>query len=147
MKISRGKESPPATRSSHPEVFWQKCVFKNFAKPTWKQLCQILFVNKYAGLNVRWLLLSYRWLLRLQWLLNCFLLPALTLYNILLIHAWKELMKEVKMCIVSILHVFNIYFQWTYQHIHDKGWFGLSISSLEYLTRSISFTIFWCNFI
>ena len=31
-----------------------------------------------------------------------------------------ELIKEVNMCILSILHVFNIYFQSTYQHIHGK---------------------------
>ena len=57
-----GKKSLPATRSSHPEVFWQKSVLKNFANFTGKHLCQGVFVNKYAGLslNLLWLLLSYR---------------------------------------------------------------------------------------
>ena len=61
MKILWGKKWPPATRTSHPEVFWQN--FANFIR---KHLCQSLFVNKYAGLNLnlRWLLLSYKWLLR-----------------------------------------------------------------------------------
>ena len=53
-------------------------------------------------------------------LLKCFFLQASILDNILLIHTWKELIKEVNMCIVSILHVFNIYFQSRYQHIHDR---------------------------
>ena len=67
MNILWGKKWPPATRTSHPEAFWQ-----NFAKFTRKHLCQSLFVNKYAGLslNLRWLLLSCKWLLRLQWLLR-----------------------------------------------------------------------------
>ena len=47
----RGKKSLPATRSSPLEVFWQKSVFSNFAKFTRKQLCQSLFINKYAGLS------------------------------------------------------------------------------------------------
>ena len=38
-------------RSSHPEVFCQKCVLKNFAKFTGKHLCQSLCFNKVAGLR------------------------------------------------------------------------------------------------
>ena len=33
-----------------PEVFYKKCVLKNFAKFTGKHLCQNLFINKVAGL-------------------------------------------------------------------------------------------------
>ena len=33
-----GKKSPPATRSSHLEVFWQKDVLKNSTKLTGKHL-------------------------------------------------------------------------------------------------------------
>ena len=35
-------------RSSRPEVFCKKGVLKNFAKFTWKYLCQSLFFNKVA---------------------------------------------------------------------------------------------------
>ena len=38
-------------RSSRPEVFCKKGVFKNFAKFTEKHLCQNLFFNKVAGLR------------------------------------------------------------------------------------------------
>ena len=37
-------------RSSSPEVFYEIGVLKNFAKFTWKHLCQSLFFNKVAGL-------------------------------------------------------------------------------------------------
>ena len=37
-------------RSSCPEVFCDKDVFKNFAKLTGEHLCQCLFFNKVAGL-------------------------------------------------------------------------------------------------
>ena len=36
-------------RSSYPEVFCKKDVFKNFTKFTGKHLCQNLFLNKVAG--------------------------------------------------------------------------------------------------
>ena len=36
-------------RSSRPEVFSKKGVLRNFAKFTWKLLCQSLFFNKVAG--------------------------------------------------------------------------------------------------
>ena len=39
-------------RSSRPEVFCKKDVFKNFAKFTGKHLCQSLFFNKVAGLRL-----------------------------------------------------------------------------------------------
>ena len=38
-------------RSSRPEVFCKKCVFRNFAKFTGKHLCQRLFFNKVAGVK------------------------------------------------------------------------------------------------
>ena len=38
-------------RSSHPEVFCNKGVLRNFAKFTGKHLCQNLFFNKVAGLR------------------------------------------------------------------------------------------------
>ena len=41
----------PQNGSSHPEVFCEKGVLKNFAKFTGKHLCQSFFVNKVAGLK------------------------------------------------------------------------------------------------
>ena len=38
-------------RSSHFEVFFKNSVLKDFAKFTWKHLCQDLFFNKVAGLS------------------------------------------------------------------------------------------------
>ena len=38
-------------RSSHPDVFCQKGILKNFAKFTGKRLSQSLFLNKVAGLG------------------------------------------------------------------------------------------------
>ena len=38
--------------SSRPEAFFKLGVLKNFAKFTGKHLCQSLFFNKVAGLNV-----------------------------------------------------------------------------------------------
>ena len=38
-------------RSSRPEVFCEKGVFRNFAKFTGKHLCQSLFFNKVAGVR------------------------------------------------------------------------------------------------
>ena len=38
-------------RSTRPEVFYKKGVFKNFRKFTGKHLCQGLFFNKIAGLS------------------------------------------------------------------------------------------------
>ena len=40
-------------RSSHPEVFCEKGVLRNFTKFIGKQLCQSLFFNKVAGLRRR----------------------------------------------------------------------------------------------
>ena len=42
-------------RSSRPEVFCIKVVFRNFAKFTGKHLCQRLFLNKVAGLRTPFL--------------------------------------------------------------------------------------------
>ena len=44
-------EDPSDYRSSRPEVFCKKCVLRNFAKFTGKQLCQSFFFNKVAGLR------------------------------------------------------------------------------------------------
>ena len=38
-------------RSSRPDVFCKKGIFKNFAKFTGKHLCQSLFFNKVVGLR------------------------------------------------------------------------------------------------
>ena len=38
-----------AYRSSHPDVFCEKGVLRNFTKFTGKHLCQNLFFNKVAG--------------------------------------------------------------------------------------------------
>ena len=70
------------------------------------------------------------------------LLQASILDNILLVHTWKEVIKEVNMCIVSILHVFNIYFQSTYQHIHNNDCLEYQFPAWSILTRLISFTKF-----
>ena len=48
-------------RSSRPEILCQKDVLRNFAKFTGKQLCQILFFNKIAGLSSTGL---FPWILR-----------------------------------------------------------------------------------
>ena len=48
-------------RSSRPEVFCKKRVFRNFTKFTGKHLCQSLLFNKVAGL---WLLLNFFFLNR-----------------------------------------------------------------------------------
>ena len=44
-----------------PEVFFKKCVLKKFAKFTGKQLCQIHFFNKAAGLKPATLLRKRLW--------------------------------------------------------------------------------------
>ena len=44
-------EDPSDYRSSRPEVFCKKCVLRNFAKFTGRQLCHSLFLNKVAGLR------------------------------------------------------------------------------------------------
>ena len=44
-------DQPEMLRIIHPEVFFKKGVFKNFAKFTRKQLCQGLFLNKVASLR------------------------------------------------------------------------------------------------
>ena len=45
-------------RSSHPKIFCNNIVLKNFAKFTGKHLCQNLFFNKVSGLqeHQKWLL-------------------------------------------------------------------------------------------
>ena len=43
-----------------PEVFYKKCVLRNFTKLTGKHLCQSLFFNKVAGLRPPGRLLPYR---------------------------------------------------------------------------------------
>ena len=48
-------------RSSRPEVFCKKGVFRNFAKFTGKHLCQKLFFNKVAGLRPATLLKKSLW--------------------------------------------------------------------------------------
>ena len=48
-----------------PEVFCEKCVLKNFAKFTGKQLCRSLFFNKVPG--VRNFLMISGGLERNQW--------------------------------------------------------------------------------
>ena len=137
MEVLPRKNLPPAVRGSHPEFFCQNGVLKNFAKITGKYLFQSPFFNqicrppscdfaKCLGTpffieHLRWLRLSYRWRLRLEWLLSCFLLQASILHNILLIYTWEELIKKWKcVLIVSILYIFSIYFRSTYQHIHDR---------------------------
>ena len=47
-------------RRSCPEVFYKKAVLRNFAKFTGKQLCQSLFFNKVAGLEISKNTFSYR---------------------------------------------------------------------------------------
>ena len=44
-------EAGTKVRSSRPEVFCKKGVFRNFAKFTGKHLCQSLFFTKVAGLR------------------------------------------------------------------------------------------------
>ena len=43
-----------------PEVFYKKCVLRNFTKLTGKHLCQSFFFNKVAGLRPPGRLLPYR---------------------------------------------------------------------------------------
>ena len=71
LQASQNIKGKEITTSYQKQSSWQKGVLKNGAKFTGKHLCQSLFVNKYAGLSFKlwWLLLSYRWLIRLQWLL------------------------------------------------------------------------------
>ena len=49
--IFLGWQSPLKSKSSHPEVFCKKGVFRNFAKLTGKHLCQGLFFNKVAAIS------------------------------------------------------------------------------------------------
>ena len=44
-----------------PKVFYKKGVLRNFAKFTWKQLCQSFFFNKVAGLRPATLLKKRAW--------------------------------------------------------------------------------------
>ena len=50
------------SRSSRPDVFYEKGVLKYFAKFTRKHLCQGLFFNKVAGLRLTTLLKKRLWL-------------------------------------------------------------------------------------
>ena len=50
IMISLGQMKQSNCRSSCPEVFCKKCVFRNFEKFTGKHLYQRLFFNKVAGL-------------------------------------------------------------------------------------------------
>ena len=59
-------EKHSAGRSSRPEVFCKKGVYKSFARLTGKHLCQNLFLNKIAGLGPATLLKKRLWH-------NCFL--------------------------------------------------------------------------
>ena len=36
-----------------PEVFYKKCILRNFAKFTREPLCQSLFLNKVSGLGLQ----------------------------------------------------------------------------------------------
>ena len=49
------------SRSTHPEVFFKKCLLKNLAKLTGKQLCQSLFFNNVEGLRSATLLKKRLW--------------------------------------------------------------------------------------
>ena len=49
------------SRSSRPEVFFEKRVLKNFAKFTGKHLCQSLFFKKVAGVRPATLLKKRLW--------------------------------------------------------------------------------------
>ena len=49
------------SRSSRQEVFYKKCVLRNFPKFTRKDLCQSLFFNKVAGLMPATLLKKRLW--------------------------------------------------------------------------------------
>ena len=116
-----GKILPPVARSSHQEVYKQKVVLKTFANFTRKHLCQSLFFkqsykpqpcefceisrntffHRTPLLAASQLLMTSQTSMRSQLLAS--LLQASILHNILLIHTWKELIKKVNICIVSIL--------------------------------------------
>ena len=55
------KKSPSTIRSSRPDVFCEKGVFRNFVKFTGKHLRQGLFFNKVAGLRPATLLKKRLW--------------------------------------------------------------------------------------
>ena len=55
------KKSLSKQRSSQPEVFCKKFVFRNFAKFKGKHLCQSRFFNKVAGLRPATLLKKRLW--------------------------------------------------------------------------------------
>ena len=54
-------KSPCKYRSSRPEVFCKKGVFRNFSTFTGKHLCQSLFFNKVEGLRSATLLEKRLW--------------------------------------------------------------------------------------
>ena len=51
IKDGAFSENGCLTGRSHPEVFCEKSLLKNFVKFTGKDLCQSLFLNKVAGLR------------------------------------------------------------------------------------------------
>ena len=48
-KIKKISKTGPEQQRQPPEVFYEKCVLRNFAKFIRKHLCQSLFFNKAAG--------------------------------------------------------------------------------------------------
>ena len=60
IDVSQGPWFGPV-RSIGPKMFCKKSVLKNFAKLTGKQLCQVLFFNKVAGLRPPTLLKKRLW--------------------------------------------------------------------------------------
>ena len=61
LLLSSLSVSSTKNRSSRPDVFCKKGVFKNFAKFTEKHLCQGLYFNKVAGLMSAILLKQRLW--------------------------------------------------------------------------------------
>ena len=61
IKFYQPEEDPSKGRSSRPEVFCKKGVFRKFAKFKGKHLCQRLFFNKVAGMRPATLLKKNLW--------------------------------------------------------------------------------------
>ena len=92
------------TRSSHPEVFCEKGVLKNFTKFTEKHLCQSLFFNNIAGLRLNKVLPVIFFLKKhhprcLNWALNASLKFSL-----------KTILVNVCLSTVDLLLLLNILF-------------------------------------
>ena len=67
--LTHSRAWPSTTfKSSHPELFCKKGVFKNFTKFTGKHLCQSLFLNKVAGLRPATLLKKRLWYSVFLWI-------------------------------------------------------------------------------